>query len=99
MQHYMSDSKKMFKKYKRFGGRSTVEEYYENLKLFFYHTINSHCGGIGPELYDGASTDKDGFALYNSRAEAEAALMDAAKIDYPELSRIFRSVDAVHPYS
>ena len=99
MQHYMSDSSKMFKKYKRFGGRSTMEEYTENLKLFFYHTINSHCGGIGPECYDGASTDDNGFALYNTRVEAEAALMDATKIDYSELSRIFRSVDSVHPYS
>ena len=99
MQHCMSDSNKMFKKYKRIGGRSTMEDYNENLKLFFYHTISSHCGVIGPECYNGASTDDNGFALYNTRVEAEAALMYAAKIDYSELSRIFRSVDSVHPYS
>ena len=99
MQHYLQDSKKMFKVYKRIGGCSTFDKYKEKLKLFFYHTINSHCGGIGPELFNGASTDDHGFALYNGRFEAESALMDDAKIDYEELSRMFDSVDAVHAYS
>ena len=99
MQHYMQDAKKQFKVYKRIGGCSTFDTYKYNLKLFYYHTINSHCGGITPELFNGASTDNDGFALHNGRAEAESAFMGAAKIDYAELSRIFQSVDAVHPYS
>jgi len=51
------------------------------------------------EDYSGASSDNHGFALHNGRAEAESAFMGAAKIDYAELSRIFRSVDAVHAYS
>ena len=99
MQHYMQDSDKMFKVYERIGGGSTLEKYEKHLKLFFYHTINSHCGGIGPELYNGASNDDHGFALHDSRAAAEAAFMDAAQIDDAELSRIFESVDAVHAYS
>ena len=99
MQRYMQDSDKMFKVYKRIGGGSTFEKYEKHLKLFYYHTLNSHCGGIGPELYDGASTDDHGFALHNGRAAAEAAFVDAAQIDYAELCRIFESVDAVHAYS
>ena len=99
MQHYMQDSKKMFKVYKRIGGCSTFDTYKEHLKLFFYHTLNSHVFGMGPEYYNGASRDNNGFALHNDGAEAESAFMDAAKIDYAELRRIFRSVDAVHAYS
>jgi len=95
----MHDAKKQFKVYKRTGGVSNFDMYKENLKLFYYHTINSHCGGITPDIYDGASTDPDGFALYDSREAGEAAFMDAAKIGYAELCRIFKSVDAVHPYS
>ena len=55
MQHYMQDAKKQFKVYQRIGGCSTFDTYKDTLKLFYYHTINSHCGGITPELFNGAS--------------------------------------------
>ena len=99
MQHYMQDSDKMFKVYKDIGGVSTFGEYEKHLKMFYYHTINSHCGGVGPELYDGASIDEHGFALHDGRAAAEAAFMNAAQIEYAELIRIFKSVDTIHAYS
>ena len=99
MQHYMQDSTEMFKVYQRIGGCSAIDKYKENLMLFFHHTLNSHCGGIGPELFNGASIDDHGFALHNGRAEAESAFVEAAKIDHAELCRIFESVDTVHAYS
>ena len=99
MQDYMRDSEKMFKVYKRIGGRSTNDEYKKNLRLFYYHTLNSHVHGMGPEYYEGAATDENGFALYDSDFDAEQALMDEAKVDHAEFSRIFRSVDRVHSYS
>lgn len=47
----------------------------------------------------GAATDKQGYALHGSIDAAEAALIDAANIDYTEVRLIFNSVDAVQPYS
>ena len=89
----------MFKVYKRIGGGTTFDKYSQHLKLFFYHTLNSHVFGMGSADYDGAATDKQGYALHGSIDAAEAALIDAANIDYTEVRLIFNSVDAVQPYS
>ena len=99
MQHYMSDAKLMFKQYTREGGTSSFVTYKAHLKMFYLHTLNSHCFGIGPELYNGATVDESGFMLHKGHSAAEAALMQAANIDYTEVGRIFYSVDAVHAYS
>eukprot|EP00966_Prymnesium_polylepis_P290401 6708020-Prymnesium_polylepis.2 len=99
MQHYMQDSRKMFKVYKRIGGGSAFDKYKQDPKLFYYHTLNSLVFGVGPESYDGASSDGHGFALHSSRYAAEDALVDEAKIDRNEVCLIFRSVDAVHAYT
>ena len=37
--------------------------------------------------------------LHEGRSAAEAALVQAASIDYTEVGRVFYSVDAVHAYS
>ena len=99
MQKYMSDAKTMFKVYTSLGGRSNFDTYKQHLKLFFFHTLNRHVFGMGPEYYNGATVDDAGFALYESRSAAEAALMHAANIDDAEVSRIFDSVDSVHAYT
>ena len=99
MQKYMSDAKSMFKVYNRLGGRSNVDTYKQHLKLFFFHTLNSHVFGMGSEYYNGATVDDNGFMLHESRFAAEAALMRAANIDDAEVCRIFDSVDSVHAYT
>ena len=99
MQKYMSDAKSMFKVYNRLGGRSNFDTYKQHLKLFFFHTLNSHVFGMGPEYYNGATVDDAGFMLHESSFAAEAALMHAANIDDAEVSRIFDSVDSVHAYT
>ena len=99
MQRYMSDAVSMFEQYKETRGTSNFDAYKDHLELFFLHTLNSHVFGMGPEDYDGAKVDKNGFALHESRAAAEDALMKAANIDHAEVGRIFHSVDAVHAYS
>jgi hypothetical protein len=99
MQKYMSDAKSMFKVYNRLGGRSNFDTYKQHLKLFFFHTLNSHVFGMGPKDYNGATVDDAGFMLQESRFAAEAALMLAANIDDAEVSRIFESVDSVHAYT
>ena len=100
MQKYMSDVKSMFKVYKnRLGGRSNFGTYKQHLKLFFFHTLNSHVFGMGPECYNGATVDDAGFMLHESRFAAQAALMHAANIDDAEVWRIFDSVDSVHAYT
>ena len=58
----------MFKVYQRIGGCSTVDKYKENLMLFFYHTLNPHCGGIGRELLNGAAIMDHTFAAVGSLA-------------------------------
>ena len=95
MQKYMSDAKSMFKVYNRLGGRSNFDTYKQHLKLFFFHTLNSHVFVMG----SGATVDDAGFMLHESRSAAEAALMHAANIDDAEVSRIFDSVDSVHAYT
>ena len=99
MHKYTSDAKSMFKVYRRSGGRSNFDTYKQHLVLFFLHTLNSHVFGMGPDYYDGATVDGDGFKLYTSRDAAEAALKHAANIDSAEVSRIFHSVDQVHTYT
>ena len=102
MQNYMTDSKLMFKQYVLCGGKAAYEMYKTNLKLFFYHILMStRVVSMWPD-YEGASHDTVGFALHNTRSAillrsaAEQTLADAANITHWEISRIFRSVDAVH---
>ena len=52
MQHHMQDLHMMFKVYKHIGGGTTFDKYSQHLKLFFYHTLNSHVFGMGPADYD-----------------------------------------------
>lgn len=47
MQKNMRDAKSMFKVYNRQGGRSNFDTYKQHLKLFFFHTLNSHVCGSG----------------------------------------------------
>ena len=90
----------MFKVYNSLGGRSNFDATYkQHLKLFFFHTLNSHVFGMGPKDYYGATVDDDGFMLHESRFAAEAALIHAANIDDAEVSLIFHSVDSVHAYT
>ena len=71
----MSDATSMFKVYNRLGGRSDFDTYEQHLKLFFFHTLNSHVFGMGPDYYNGATVDDSGFMLHESAVAAEAALM------------------------
>ena len=51
MEKYMSDAKSMFKVYNSLGGRSNFDATYkQHLKLFFFHTLNSH----EPRVWHGA---------------------------------------------
>ena len=99
MKGYMTDSKLMFKQYILCGGKTAYGVYKTNLTLFYYHTLNSHVHGMGPDDYEGALHDTAGFALHITPEAAEQALADAVNITHSEISRIFRSVDAVHAYT
>ena len=99
MQGYMMDATEMFAAYTALGGGSTLDAYKAALKLFFFHTLNSHVHGLTPADYGGAEADGTGFALHSDSGAAEDALMEEAGIDEEEVDLIFSSVDAVHPYS